>query len=564
MADLTIFEKYPGSYRLDQPDFSHVSKCNYAKGIVTAFYAANDDDPLVVKDVCDLMVGDQKFEKVPIFYHPPKTYADNWKLNAEPSVHPYGGLPSPSAAWADFWKASGSLVDAQGEVVADIPEGGLVFKDQAVARGAYSFSVDDEVAVMLQEGIAVAVIGFADGIPRRPFDYVEVNMPPQVLDTFDPNEPIGDPHCPYILQLSDTIRLVTPSGPEPGTLPPTGGSLGPDGFDLKLLKDAKVFPDETAHPTGGSSILFELNYHYQCFYGQPVPRGEIVLNRNLWNPIPDIQFGPFQGYFRLNSPLGPSDEPPWADYLAQWLVICDTHQTTQSYGGPNQPWAGLWPGTLEEGSLGRPDYWLWLVDDPKNADNQSKTDYVMRTYMIEAGPIVYLARVFYQHTTPPVAGGKVWYWKNRISWATDGFPPPPGWSGYDTEAFPRLQWTAPMWSYGSPNPLPTSIDQCFPPPDGYLPGIRSQETFASDYPYFVYAAPSSKEILDGIEGIVAASNSGVDVTAAMGGSQIPPVPEGFRDVRGKGVGEEAGAGFLIPPVGNLRELNFKIAARIGT
>ena len=556
MADLTIFEKYPGSYRLDQPDFSHVSKCNYAKGIVTAFYAANDDDPLVVKDVCDLMVGDQKFEKVPIFYHPPKTYADNWKLNAEPSVHPYGGLPSPSAAWADFWKASGSLVDAQGEVVADIPEGGLVFKDQAVARGAYSFSVDDEVAVMLQEGIAVAVIGFADGIPRRPFDYVEVNMPPQVLDTFDPNEPIGDPHCPYILQLSDTIRLVTPSGPEPGTLPPTGGSLGPDGFDLKLLKDAKVFPDEVAHPTPGPPILLEFQYRYQCFYGQPAPRGDIILDPNLFNPIPDYQFGPFFGYMRFNAPNDPF-EGSWVDYLAQWLSTCDTIQTTQEYGGPNQPWAGLWPL-----GLGRPFYWLWLFDDPSNAANQTTTDYVMRTYMIEAGPIVYLARVFYQHTTPPAHGGKVWYWKNRIAWPWS-FAPRPDWSGYSD--IDPMTWTPPMWVPGyCPNPTPANIENCIPPPDGYLPGIRSQETFASDNPYFVYAAPSSKEILDGIEGIVAASNSGVDVTAAMGGSQIPQVPEGFRDVRGKGVGEEAGAGFLIPPVGNLRELNFKIAARIGT
>ena len=96
------------------------------------------------QDVCDLMVGDQKFEKVPIFYHPPKTYADNWKLNAD--------------AQADYWKVSGALVDAQGEDVGDIPEEGLVFKDQAVARGAYSFSVDDEVAVRLQEGNPVAVI----------------------------------------------------------------------------------------------------------------------------------------------------------------------------------------------------------------------------------------------------------------------------------------------------------------------------------------------------------------------------------------------------------------------
>ena len=117
-----------------------------------------------------------------------------------------------------------------------------------------------------------------------------------------------------------------------------------------------------------------------------------------------------------------------------------------------------------------------------------------------------------------------------------------------------------MWVPGyCPNPTPASIEKCVPPPDGYLPGTNNQGTFHSDNPHYIYAAPSSKEILDNIESIVGESNSQVDVIAATSGVPVP-VPEGF-------VPEPVWPvynGGIIPPFGNLRELNFKIAARIGT
>lgn len=551
MADLSIFEKYPNSFRIDHPDFGDVSKTTYAKGVITAFYEDNGDDPVVAMDVCDLTIDDQEFKEVPIFYHPPKTYIDNWKLNAEPSVHPYGELISTSAAWAEFWKSGGALLDKDGKVIPSVSSTGLTFENNSVARGAYSFSVGDEVAVMLKDGEALAVIGFADGIPRRPLDYIKVEMPSQVFDSNDPSN-VGDPHCPYILQLSDSARNVTPSGPNPGYSTPTGSGLGPDGFDLKLLKDAKVFPDKVAHPTPGAPSPLYFAYDYACFYGSnPASPGNIVFDGGLWNPNPDPAFGPFFGYMHFGTP----PDSPWADYLAAWLNTCDTVQTTQGYGGPNQPWLGAWPN-----GLGRPAYWLWLVDDPSNPANQSKIDYVMRTYLIEAGPMLFIVRVFYRHMTPPSGGGKVWYWKNRIAWPINGFPPPSDWSGYPADD--RTKWTPPMWVNGyGPNPWPTKIDDCIPPPDGFLSGTNHQETFYSDNPHYIYAAPSSKKILDDIDSIVAASNAKIDVTASLGGA-YPAPPDGFRNIFGNGLSFALPPGF-IPYVGNLRELNFKIAARIG-
>ena len=518
MANLTIFEKFPGSYRLDHPDFSHVSKCTYAKGIVTAFYAANGDDPLVVKDVCDLMIDGQEFREVPIFYHQQKDYIENWKQNA---------------TQVDYWKTSGALADAQSQVITSID------------RGAYSFSVKDEVAVMLQEDVPVAVLGFADGIPRRPFDFVQVELPPQLMDTLDDPPNIPDTHSPYVIQLSDVNR----NGDWQNGLGIQGRKNGPDGFDLKLLENAKMFSDKVAHPTGGSlPSPLEFAYNYACFYGaEQSSRGNIMLEPSLFNPIPDYAFGPFVGYMHFGTP----PDSPWPDYLVQWLTSCDTIQTIQAYGGPDQPWAGLWPG-----GYGRPSYWLWLVDDPNNVTNQSTTDHVMRTYLIEAGPILYLIRVFYQHTTPPSGGGRVWYWKNRIAWPWS-YPAPTDWSGYS--GIDPSTWTAPMWVPGyGPNPTPTKIEDCIPPPDGYLPGTINQETFYSDNPHYIYAAPSSKEILENIESIVESSNAKIDVIAARGGAPIP-TPEGF-------VSEpkwQVYNGGIIPPFGNLRELNFKIAARIG-
>jgi hypothetical protein len=547
MADLSIFEKYPGSFRLDHPDFSNVSKSPYALGVITAFYEANGDDPVVAKDVCDLTIGGQEFKEVPIFYHQQKDYAENWKLNADPSIHAYGGLMSASAAWADFWKAAGALVDGQGKPITDMPKEGLPFKDQAVARGAYSFSVGDEVAVMLRDGEPVAVIGFADGIPRRPFDYVKVDMPSQVLDTNDDINPPGDPHCPYILQLSDSDRASTPSGPNPGYSPPTGLGLGPDGFDLKLLKDAKVFPDKTHSDGGHTTTDLIFDYNYYCFYQSEVMGNRIELIGTNWNPpsppYPSTEFGPYNG----NMYFGFGAYSPWADYLNLWLGICDTKQV--AYGGVDEPYVGLWPN-----GLGRPLFWAITASD---GYGDSNTDYVMRTYLIEAGPILYLVRVFYQHTVS-TGHGNTYLWKNRIVWPWDPpTPPPEDWAGYPAGG--RMSWTSPIWPFNA-NPTPNKIEDCIPQPDDVLSGTTHQETFYGDNPHYIYAAPSSKKILDSIESLVAASNAKVDVNF-LGGT-YPEPPDGFRNIFGNGTSFTLTPGF-IPPVGNLRELNFKIAARIG-
>jgi hypothetical protein len=567
MADdstLKVFEKYPGSWRLDHPDFGHVSKTIYAKGVITAFYEASGDDPMVVKDVCDLEVDGQAYQEVPIFYHPPKAYIDNWKLNTEPSIHPYGILlpdyviPLPDdEAWTEFWENAGALIDKEGKVVTQesIPQEGISFDGHTIARGAYAFSVGDEVTVMLQEGQPIAVTGFADGIPRRPFDYAQIEMPPQVLDSDFPDI-IGDPECPYVIQLSDSLKV-------PNWLGQGEKATGPDGFDLKLLKDAQVFPDKVKHNSDSydNELVFDLNYY--CFY-EGMENIDISLFVALydpahWNPVPDPGFGPFCGYMHYMA-IWCVDIPDWTTYLEdRWKITCDIIQQQEYVEGSwqDKPYVGLWPSRDGETSLGRPLYWAITVWDGGHAEISE--DFVMRTYLLEAGPILYLVRVFYYHAVLNSTGISINLWKDRIVWPWTSVPPS-GWAGYAPGD--EINYTWPIWRDPDfHNPVPTQLSECNPPPDEVLPvEDYRNEVFYTNNPQFIYVAPSSKEILDNIENIVAASNAGVDVQAVQQGWSYDSAqpPEGFRGLFGPGVSYEHPPGFL-PAVGNYRELNFKIA-----
>ena len=113
-----------------------------------------------------------------------------------------------------------------------------------------------------------------------------------------------------------------------------------------------------------------------------------------------------------------------------------------------------------------------------------------------------------------------------------------------------------MWNPANcPNPFPKKLADCYPPPDGYLPGNQNGETFYTDNPHYLYVAPSSKKILDNIESIVAASNGQINVWEAQRGVPVTAIPEGFKEMVNS---------FVVPPIGDYRRLNFKIAKRIGT
>ena len=180
-TNMEVFEKYPNSWRVDHPDFGDVAKTTFAKGVITDFEKVNDN-PLVVKSRVKVQVeGAEESDFIPIFFCPKKKY----------------------------WDSDPSLDDAQ-----DFNQDGGYFE------GAWmSFRVDDEVAVMLQKGNPVAVLGFADGEPKVGEAIIKVG------GYSYGGSSVGDAY------------YQAPSGPRPDII----NGNGPDGVPLNLTEEAQYY-----------------------------------------------------------------------------------------------------------------------------------------------------------------------------------------------------------------------------------------------------------------------------------------------------------------------------------
>ena len=150
MADLTVRQKYPlpdepqanpKSLRLDHANWGDVHRTVYAKGVITDFEkvkkpdGSDQVDPIQVKSRVKVKIGDgeETEDFIPVFFHPKALYWDG----------------------PDEIKAT------------DFNEEGKYFE-----KAWQSFRCGDEVIVLLQaptdgaELKPVAVLGFADGVPR--------------------------------------------------------------------------------------------------------------------------------------------------------------------------------------------------------------------------------------------------------------------------------------------------------------------------------------------------------------------------------------------------------------
>ena len=127
MTTLNIADKYSPGKRIDHENFGDVRKTTFAKGTISDFKV---DDPNDLVDTIysrvKVKVSGNESDWLPLFYHPRAKYWDSGTLKA-----------------------------------LDYNKDGQYFE-----RGWMSFRCDDEVAVMLKEGVPAAVVGFADGVPR--------------------------------------------------------------------------------------------------------------------------------------------------------------------------------------------------------------------------------------------------------------------------------------------------------------------------------------------------------------------------------------------------------------
>lgn len=124
-TEMEVFSKYPDSYRLDHPDLGDVRKTFYAKGVITEFKKISDD-PVRLASQVKVEVDGQESGFIPLFYHPK----------------------------AQYW-------DDDDALATDVNQDDLYFE-----KAGMSFQSGDEVAVMFKEDVAVAAVGFADGVPR--------------------------------------------------------------------------------------------------------------------------------------------------------------------------------------------------------------------------------------------------------------------------------------------------------------------------------------------------------------------------------------------------------------
>jgi hypothetical protein len=176
-TELSLVEVVEKSWRLDHPNFGDVCKTTFAKGVIKDF-SKIQDDPMKVKPLVKVEVeGVGESDFIPIFFHPKAQYWDEKQL------------------WGDPGEALAQDID----------------KDNGYFKQSWmSFRGGDEVAVMLKEGVPVAVVGFADGVPRLGEDILKVDVGQ------------GFFLCAQTREKYDA------------------GESGPDGAPLKLLKECEV------------------------------------------------------------------------------------------------------------------------------------------------------------------------------------------------------------------------------------------------------------------------------------------------------------------------------------
>jgi len=181
-TELSLVEVVEKSWRLDHPNFGDVYKTTFAKGVIKDFQKSADDpievEPLVKVEVEG--VGESEF--IPLFFHPKALY----------------------------WDAE------DGVLAQDFDQEKGYFK-----RSWMSFRGDDEVVVMLKEGVPVAVLGFFDGLPR---------IGENILKMEDYQQRYPEDYLHYL--------NMDRHGEEDDEV--DSSEKGPDGLDLGLKKEIEL------------------------------------------------------------------------------------------------------------------------------------------------------------------------------------------------------------------------------------------------------------------------------------------------------------------------------------
>jgi hypothetical protein len=224
-TDIEVMEKYAPGKRLDFPNFGEVCKTTFAKGTITDFEKISDD-PITVKSRVKVTGDFGESDYIPIFYHPKEGYWDDETAD-------------PPALATDFDEETG-----------------------AFKKAWMSFRCGDEVVVMLKEDKPVAVVGFADGVPRVGEDVFQLEY-----------NTLGGTSLIYQWQGSRIPIVGEGSGyPYKGADYPAE-NMGPDSFSLGLKNEVlpicnnKEERDWSGHFHPGDVEIGEMaTLHYEKQY----------------------------------------------------------------------------------------------------------------------------------------------------------------------------------------------------------------------------------------------------------------------------------------------------------
>src|SRR5208337_718425 len=283
---LTAFEKYLDSFRLNHPDFGDVRASPYAKGVITDFKKVSDDPIQVVSQVKVQIEGLSESDYIPIFYHPKAKFWDcvDFVLSSPPWV-PGGGfgvVPNPgppgnfvsnlaqtfqsNAAKAAVWTPG--MTVAPKETTPDPGTQDAIITtplaDDYFTKAWMSFRVGDEVAVMLQEGTPVAVLGFADGVPRIGEILFKMNIAGTIINCTTAILPDTAIRASFGLFLQEAWPLWPwyLTGWSYGCDPTSPQDVnGPDGLPLNLVKECDIQILSTETPSSTINWTF-LNWVY--------------------------------------------------------------------------------------------------------------------------------------------------------------------------------------------------------------------------------------------------------------------------------------------------------------
>src|SRR5208337_4791137 len=194
---LAVLETNLNSWRLNHNDVRDVGQITYAKGVITDFNQVSDD-PIQVSSLLKVQVeGLSESDYIPLFYHPKAKFWDcvDFVLSSPPWV-PGGGFgvePNPGPTGSYYFVPAQTfhpLADKAAVVpvwtpgITTPPESTTPnpgsddakitapISDSYFEKAWMSFRVGDEVKVMIQappdggDPVPIAVLGFADGVPR--------------------------------------------------------------------------------------------------------------------------------------------------------------------------------------------------------------------------------------------------------------------------------------------------------------------------------------------------------------------------------------------------------------